>query len=382
MSTGNGVSPSIQPRDDGATITTADRGADRAPDRAGERAAERERADRPEGLGQSLSSFFRGVFRARNGDNGLRDTLDELIEEREESDLPITDHERVLLSNILHLRDLTIEDIMVPRADIVAIDVDVSLQDAVERMAACGHSRLPVYRDTLDNALGMIHIKDLVPRLCAPPAPPAAKAAGGGGGLHPAKPAEPKSATKPAEAKPAAKPVAKAASVVPGRGNRLEDSVREILFASPSARVLDTLLDMRLKRIHMALIVDEYGGIDGLVTIEDLVEQIVGEIEDEHDTGHDPQLITLPDGTLEADARLDLEDFEEQVGELFTEEERTEIDTLGGLVFRIAGRVPSRGELILREGGPEFEVIDADPRRIRRLRIRGVPVPEDDARIE
>jgi CBS domain containing-hemolysin-like protein len=276
-----------------------------------------------------LSAFLRGVFRGRNGDGGLRETLDELMEERDDLDLPISDHERILLGNILRLRDVTVADIMVPRADIIAIDAGTPFETVIERVSECGHSRLPVFRDSLDNALGMVHIKDIV--------------------RHEATAAE----------------------------GDLGSVVREILFAAPSARVLDLLLEMRLKRTHMALIVDEYGGIDGLVTIEDLVEQIVGEIEDEHDMDEEPEMLQLDNGAIEADARVDLEDFEERHGALFTEEEREEVDTLGGLVFRLAGRVPARGELIIREGGPEFEVIDADPRRIKRLRIRGLPLARE-----
>jgi CBS domain containing-hemolysin-like protein len=144
-------------------------------------------------------------------------------------------------------------------------------------------------------------------------------------------------------------------------------------------RVLDLLLEMRLKRTHMALVVDEYGGIDGLVTIEDLVEQIVGEIEDEHDRDVEPDYVERPDGVIEADARMPLEEFEARVGPLLDEEDREDIDTLGGLVFFLAGRVPSRGELIVHPSGLEFEVVDADPRRIKRLRVRNVPKPEGDA---
>ena len=142
-------------------------------------------------------------------------------------------------------------------------------------------------------------------------------------------------------------------------------------------RVLDLLLEMRIKRTHMALIVDEYGGIDGLVTIEDLVEEIVGEIEDEHDVNEEPQMKRRPDGVILADARLEIEDFEEELGPLLSDAEREEdIDTLGGLVFHLAGRVPARGELIEHEAsGMTFEVVQADPRRIKRLRIRGAPQP-------
>ncbi len=148
---------------------------------------------------------------------------------------------------------------------------------------------------------------------------------------------------------------------------------------APSIRVLDLLLEMRLKRTHMALVVDEYGGIDGLVTIEDLVEQITGEIEDEHDTDAEPDFVERADGVVEADARVPLVDFEARVGPLFSDEEREENDTLGGLVSFMAGRVPARGELISHASGIEFEVVDADPRRIKRLRVRNLPKREDRA---
>jgi CBS domain containing-hemolysin-like protein len=148
-------------------------------------------------------------------------------------------------------------------------------------------------------------------------------------------------------------------------------------------RVLDLLLRMRLARIHMAMVVDEYGGIDGLVTIEDLVEEIVGEIEDEHDIIETPDLDYRPDGTMVADARTTLENFEARVGSVLSPEERREIDTLGGLVFNLVGRVPSRGELIAHPSGLEFEVIEGDPRRLKRLRVRNLPavaLPASDGR--
>ena len=276
--------------------------------------------------GQSLLSSFRSWlrgwrFRHENG-NSARDTLEELIEEREEAELPIDDDERRLLANILELRDRTIEDVMVPRADIVSVEVETSLSDLIQVMTKQGHSRIPIYRETLDDALGMVHIKD----------------------------------------------------VLAWRGKEDEVSLqrimRPVLFVSPFMRVADLLLEMRVKRCHMALVVDEFGGIDGLVTIEDLVEEIVGEIEDEHDRTNEPSLLGRPDGSFDADARVAIEDLEERIGSFVTEEEREEIDTLGGLVFSLAGHVPIRGELITHPSGAEFEVIDADPRKIKRLRIR------------
>ena len=275
----------------------------------------------------ALGGWFRRLFRGRGNDTSARDTLDELIEEREEAEVPIDEEERVLLANILELRGRAIDDVMVPRVDIVGVEVGTNLAEVTEVLTSQGHSRLPVYRETLDDAIGMVHIKD----------------------------------------------------VLAWRGRddafSLEEIVRQVLFVAPSMQVLELLLEMRFTRCHMALVVDEYGGVDGLVTIEDLVEEIVGEIEDEHDQADEPQFIPRPDGTIEADARLPLEEIGKLAGEPFSEEEREHIDTLGGLVFSLVGRVPIRGELISHPSGLEFQVTDADPRRIRRLRVR-LPAPE------
>ncbi len=276
-------------------------------------------------LTDTLRGWLRGLGRLRNGENSVRDTLDELIEERQEAEVPIDEDERLLLANILDLRDRTIHDVMVPRADIVALDIGASLADIIDLMTKKGHSRVPVYKNNLDDAVGMVHIKDVL------------------------------------------------AWRVEDNAFALSKVMRKILFVSPSMQVLELLLEMRVKRSHMALVVDEFGGADGLVTIEDLVEEIVGEIEDEHDREDEPDLIRRPDGTFDTDARATIEAFEEIVGRVFTEEERENIGTLGGLVFSLAGRVPIRGELIGHPSGLEFEVLDADPRRIKRLRVRGIP---------
>jgi len=271
--------------------------------------------------------WFKGLRNGRNGGSNVRETLEELIEQHEEREDPIDSRERQLIDSILTVGALTVNDVMVPRADIVAVECSTSLNDVVEMMSKEAHSRLPVYRETLDEVIGMVHIKDVFPII---------------------------GRNKTAE---------------------LTKLVREVLFVSPSMRVLDLLLQMRLSRTHMALVVDEYGGIDGLVTIEDAVEQIVGEIEDEHDDAVGPSLQRRNDGTVIADARYPLDDFEDEVCAIRSEEEREEdIDTLGGLVFSIAGRVPMRGEVVCHEpSGVEFEVIEADPRRIRRLRLGNLP---------
>ncbi len=274
----------------------------------------------------------------------VRNVIEELIEERFEEnpdeDATIDPNERLLLSNVLKLRDVTAADIMVPRADIVAVEVKTSLTDVLTLLVKEGHSRFPVYRETLDDVAGLVHIKDLA--ILATDNLPDADG--------------PKSESPPR----------KEASA------RLIDMVRPVLFVSPAVRVMDLLLEMRLKRTHMALVVDEYGGIDGLLTIEDVVEQIVGEIEDEHDDDDAPEMVQRDDGTIMANARVMLEDFEAAHGTVFTDEEREEADTLGGLVARLAGRVPGRGELVKHPSGLEFEVLDGDPRHVRRLRIRGL----------
>ena len=280
----------------------------------------------PQKSGGVFRDWLRILRRGRNGDGSIRDTLEELIEEREESDQPINEDERLLLANIFELRDRTVHDVMVPRADIVAIEVETALSDIIDVITDEGHSRLPVYGETLDDAMGFIHAKDVL-------------------------------AWRGAEA-----------NFSPSR------ILRRVLFVAPSMQVLELLLEMRVKRAHMALVVDEYGGVDGLVTIEDLVEEIVGEIEDEHDQNDDPALTPAADGSLIADARVTVEYLEETVGPILdSDEEREDIDTLGGLVFSLAGRVPIRGELIRHSSGVEFEVLEADPRRIRRLRLRGLP---------
>ena len=274
------------------------------------------------GFSGRIWRWVRSIRNGRNGSN-IRETFEELIEQHEERELPIDDRERALLEKVLTIGELTVNDVMVPRADIIAVERHMPLDEIVGLMSAEVHSRLPVYRNTLDDAIGMVHIKDVL------------------------------------------------AATNSKKSTKLSDIVRSVLFVAPSIRVLDLLLQMRVARTHMALVVDEYGGIDGLATIEDLVEQIVGKIEDEHDVEQGPKLRALDDKSVLADARVTLEEFEGRVGEFLTLEDREDdIDTLGGLVFSIAGRVPVRGEIIKHDSsGIEFEVREADPRRIRRIKI-------------
>jgi magnesium and cobalt transporter len=255
----------------------------------------------------------------------IRDTIEEIIEERQDEQTPILDGERTLLANILQLGSVTVKDVMVPRSDIIAIDGALNFAEIVRAVIESGHSRLPVYRETLDEVIGILHVKDVF--TCF---------------------AENKQADLPKMFRPP-------------------------LFISPSMRALDLLLKMRTTHKHLALVVDEYGGIDGLVTIENLIEEIVGEIEDEHDVIEAPRLMPRGDGTVFADARATIDEFSTWAEVDFTAEtEDQEIDTVGGLVFALAGRVPARGEIITHPAGIEFEILDADPRRIKRVRAKKV----------
>ncbi len=271
----------------------------------------------------------RQMLSRRGHEGGVRESIAELVQEaadavQEPGKLPELDRqERVLIANVLRLRGTTADDVMVPRADIIAMPVDLSLDQALEMIRREGHSRMPVFREQLDEVVGMVHIKDVF------------------------------------------------AYVGRAEAFDLAALVRAPLMVAPQVPVLDLLLQMRQARIHLALVVDEYGGIDGLVTIEDLVETITGDIADEHDEEATPLIIERPDGTLDIDARLAVGAFEARVGSMLTEDERAaDIDTVGGLVFTLAGRVPSRGEVVTHSSGAEFRIMDADPRRIRRLRAR------------
>ncbi len=282
--------------------------------------------ERPERSGdgsplKSIGGWLRALVPGRNGEGTVREVIEELIEEADDETEQIGADQGALIVNILKLHELMAEDVMVPRADIVAADIASSIDELVALMAREAHSRLPVYTDQLDNVSGFVHIKDVLAAVGRTP-----QAA-------------------------------------------VKDIVRDILFAAPSIRVLDLLLEMRATRTHMAIVVDEFGGVDGLVTIEDLVEEIVGEIEDEHDT-EGPTLIRRPDGSVLADARTEIEELEKLIGRFASDAEREDVDSLGGVVFNLIDRVPRRHEVIAHPSGLEFEIVDADPRRIKRLCVR------------
>jgi CBS domain containing-hemolysin-like protein len=272
----------------------------------------------------------------RKNDDALRDAIEELIEEKETApQSAVALHERRLISNILQLRDLPVVDLMVPRADIVAIDIDAPRDELIQLLAEKPHSRIPVYKGDLDNIIGVVHIKDMV------------------------------------------------ANIASGNSFGLKEIMREALVVSPAMRVIDLLLQLRQSKVHIAFVVDEFGGIDGLITINDMIEAIVGEIDDEYAFEIEPQLIERPDGSAIADARYPIEEFEARYGNVFQEDDDDEdVDTLGGLITSIAGHVPSRGEIIRHSSGIEFEIIDADPRRVMRVRLRNLPKKEPVAAVE
>jgi CBS domain containing-hemolysin-like protein len=284
---------------------------------------------------------------------GEEPDLRELIEDalaRSKSDT-LSAQERSMLRRILRFGKLTVEDVMVPRADIIAVDDTVTVDELMGVFRQAEHSRLPVYHETLDDPRGMIHIRDLMSWITEQAETGEAK------GLDLGK-------------------------VDLKRTVASIDLTRELLYVPGSMSGLDLLLKMQTTRVHLALVVDEYGGTDGLVSIEDLVEEVVGDIADEHDVEDEPLIRTDPRLGLIADARMPIEELEKHLKlELVTGELEEEIDTLGGLVFAIAGRIPARGELVRHSSGIEFEVLDADPRRIKKLRIH-VPAPQEPTKGE
>lgn len=261
-------------------------------------------------------------------DPDWRESITDVLTEASDGSSDLSSEEHHMLRNLLGFRDVRVEDVMVPRADITGVEEQISYEDLLACFVDCAHSRVPVYRETLDHPIGMVHMKDILPL-----------AHNGMAGFS------------------------------------LTGIVRDVLFAPPSMPALDLLLRMQSTRTHMALVVDEYGGTDGLVTIEDLVEEIVGEIEDEHDDDpDDPVLVLKREHHWEASARLDIDDLRRELGVDFDMKDFEEVDTLGGLAFTLAGRVPQRGEILnisLADGRVmELLIRDVDPRRIKSLELK------------
>ena len=278
------------------------------------------------------SRFWRGMRALLWGEDSettLRAEIEEAIDEADESPQVAGDlspHERQMLRNLLHFGDETAGDICVTRGDIVSVPATIGFDDLVQAFADAEHSRLPVYGESLDEIVGMVHIKDLF-----------------------------------------------AAMIDKSRDRSIQAMMRTPLFVPESMGVIDLLARMRAERIHLAIVVDEFGGTEGLVTIEDVVEEIVGEIEDEHDIEEAGMLIRLDEGVWEADARIELEELAEAVDARLTWEE-DEVDTLGGLVFLLAGHIPERGECVTHPSGWRLEAVDSDPRKILRVRLHAPEV--------
>ena len=271
-----------------------------------------------------IKNFKKKYFRNGKKEN-FKEAIEDLIEEQEIVDDKLDDGTKKIFSNVIDIRNKCIEDIMVPRADIVAIPETVSFDELMNTISKSKHSRIPTFSDNLDKITGMVHIRDFL------------------------------SSIKDIERKEIKK-------------KNVKEISRKILFSSPSMKILDLLLKMRSEKIHMAVVVDEFGGTDGLVTIEDLVEEIVGEIEDEHDMVQRLFFKKLTRNSFEVSARMLIVDFEKKIKKKFVSKDAEKIDTLGGLVFSISERVPERGEVIeYIDNNVEFKVIEADTRKIKKL---------------
>ena len=291
-------------------------------------------ATRGDDGGSRLWRGMRHLIFGEDSEPTLREEIEEAIDEAEESDHAhttagdLTSAERQMLRNLLHFGEQTAGDICVTRGDIMAVRNDISFENLVQAFVDAGHSRLPVYGESLDEMIGMVHIKDVF-----------------------------------------------VASVDESRDRSLNALMREPLFVPESMGVIELLTRMRSERVHLGIVVDEFGGTEGLVTIEDVVEEIVGEIEDEHDDAEAAMLTLIDDDVWEADARIELEELAEAVDRRLSSDE-DEVDTLGGLIFLLAGHIPAKGECVTHPSGWRLEAVDSDPRRIIRVRLHP---PERDA---
>ena len=279
--------------------------------------------------GRSFWSGLRTLLFGDDGETTLRDEIEEMIESHE-GEIPavgdLTPVERQMLRNLLHFGERTADDISVPRGEIIAVPNTISFAELVAAFAEAGHSRLPVYEGSLDACIGMVHIQDVFTLQVSGATPP----------------------------------------------DDISSLIRTPLFVPESMGVLDLLARMRSERVHLAIVVDEFGGTEGLVTIEDVVEEIVGEIEDEHDEELPGMLIPLEDGIWDADARAELEDVAEELDARLAIVEE-DVDTLGGLAVVLAGHVPRLGEIVEHPSGWRLEVTDSDSRRVNRLRLHAPP---------
>jgi CBS domain containing-hemolysin-like protein len=293
-----------------------------------------------------LTRAIRTLFGWKPG--SVRDDLQVVLDASTPDEVGFSAVERAMLRNILSLHERRIADVMIHRADIVAVKHDIPLGELMSLFESAAHSRLVVYNETLDDPEGIVHIRDLLAFMTA-------------------RAAKPKSKAKTKKPLPAGLDLRTVNLALPLSEANI---IRKLLFVPPSMRAIDLLAQMQAARIHLALVVDEYGGTDGLVSIEDIVEQIVGEIDDEHDSDEPPAIVRQADNSFIADARASLDDVRSVIGEEFvTGEAGEEVETLGGFLVTHVGRLPVRGEVISGPGNFEIEVLDADPRRVKRLRI-------------
>jgi len=339
-------------------------------DRSRSDSSERSLPD-PDGLREHWYDRFLNRLGLKSRDSIRHDLEDALAEAVQDPDF--SPQERAMLKNVLGFHRIRVDDVMVPRADIVAVAADTTLGDLLNLFRTAGHSRLPVYGETLDDPRGMVHIRDFLDYI-------AMRADTGAG--------------RPPEDQDGSPPPGPSLGLVDFSTTLASARIlRPVLFVPRSMPAIDLLVRMQATRTHMALVIDEYGGTDGLVSIEDLVEMVVGDIEDEHDDAAEVAVVASPDGSFVAVARASLDEVQEALGlDLTGEESAEDVDTIGGFIVTLAGRVPSRNELIVGPGNLEFEVLDADPRRVKRLRIHrrtiapieaaNVPLPPESAAAE
>jgi len=336
-----------------------------ASDRDSDDSASSERShDRSSGRQSgSLLERLRSLFGM--GGTSIRDDIEDALDDASIAD-DFSPQERAMLKNVLGLHEIRVSDVMVPRADIISVGIDTSLGEVLATFRTAGHSRLPVHGDTLDDPRGMVHIRDFVDYVAAAAEKAIAQRRLRAGTAPEASSMTAEGAAPPEASSPKFMPIDLSISL------EIAGILRPVLYAPPSMPALDLLVKMQATRTHMALVIDEYGGTDGLVSIEDIVEMIVGDIEDEHDLDENPKIECASPGVYVADARVGLDEATKMIGlDLTSLGENEDVDTLGGLAAAFAGRVPIRGEVIASPDGDfEFDILDADPRRLKRLKLR------------
>jgi CBS domain containing-hemolysin-like protein len=310
---------------------------------------------------QPRTSLFDGLiqfFRTRNGSSSLREDLADALAEAAPDAASFSPAERAMLNNILRLREVRVEDVMIPRTDIKSVEIGTSLGAVLEIFEESGHSRMPVYAETLDDPRGMIHIRDLVGHL-----------------------------TRTARLKKTRSRKTSATGTLDLSQVDLHRPIgelgitRPVLFVPASMLASDLMARMQATRTQMALVIDEYGGTDGLVSLEDIVEMVVGDIEDEHDDDEEPLITKSGEGVFVVDAKAEIDEVAKTIGDDFSAGEHGEyVDTIGGLIFSTLGRIPARGEVVRAIPGYEFHVLDADPRRVKRVRIVQIRTAEQRRR--